>query len=94
MSKIYKGETGYMELLHDVLSYGVEIPNKRTKTKTKAIFDAKFILDEGDFMFSTSRPAPLRLGFEEFWSFLRGELDTKKLEAKGVNFWKPQTSRK
>jgi thymidylate synthase len=93
LDMIYRGEAGYKTLLWKVLNQGVEVRNERTATMTKAIFDAKFVLNEGEFMFSTSRPAPLRLGFEEFWSFLRGELDTKKLEAKGVNFWKPQTSR-
>lgn len=93
MSVTYRGEAGYIALLNDVLQHGVEVRNERTGTLTKALFDAKFVLDGGDFMFSTLRPAPLRLAFEEFWSFIRGELDTKKLEAKGVNFWKPQTSR-
>ena len=93
MSVVYRGEAGYIALLNDVLQHGVEVRNERTRTMTKAIFDAKFVLDEGEFMFSTCRPAPLRLGFEEFWSFLRGDLDTKKLEDKGVNFWRGNTSR-
>jgi thymidylate synthase len=89
----YRAEAGYKTLLWRVLNQGVEVKNERTGTMTKAIFDAKFVLGEGEFMFSTSRPAPLRLAFLEFWSFLLGELDTKKLEDKGVNFWRGNTSR-
>lgn len=88
--KVYKGESGYLNLIWDVLSQGVEIPD-RTGVGTRAIFDAKVVYDS--FPFSTVRPAPLRMAFEEFWMFMRGETQTKVLEEKGINFWKGNTSR-
>ncbi|MNQ89736.1 Thymidylate synthase [compost metagenome] len=35
----------------------------------------------------------MRLAFEELWFFLNGEIQTKKLEEKGINFWTLNTSR-
>jgi thymidylate synthase len=89
----YYGESGYISLIKDILEYGQE-QQDRTQVGTISIFDAKVVYPEGTFgCFSTIRPASLRMSFEELWFFLRGETDTKKLEAKGVNFWKPHTSR-
>lgn len=88
---IYRGEVGYLELLEDVLALGVDIPD-RTGVGCRALFDARWSIEKG-FPFSTVRPAALRLAFEEFWFFLRGETQTKKLEDKGVMFWKGNTSR-
>lgn len=94
MSEIYYGMRGVEDLLHEIVSYGVDVPNKRTGVGTRAIFDAKIILQEGlGFDFVTNRLASPRPAFEEFWFFLRGETDTHILEAKGVNFWKGNTTR-
>ena len=89
----YRGESGYIDMVADVLAKGVEIPD-RTGVGCFAMFDAKIVYDVGAvFPFSTIRPAPLRMAFEEFWMFLRGETQTKVLEDKGINFWKGNTSR-
>lgn len=93
MSKIYIGETGYFDLLSDVLTEGIDVKNERTGHFCRTIFDAKFIIPEGEHFLVTHRPVPLRLAFEEFWFFLRGHTDTKKLEEKGCNFWVGNTSR-
>jgi thymidylate synthase len=91
--RTYYGETGYIRLLKDVLMFG-ESQVDRTRVGTLSLFDAKIIYTEEDFnCFSTVRNCPLKFSFHELWFFLRGETDTKKLEAKGINFWKPQTSR-
>lgn len=91
--KIYRNEDGYMELLADVLKDGVLVPD-RTGVGSIAKFDAKIVYDVDEvFPFSTYRPAPLRLAFEEFWFFLRGKTRTKELEEKGCFFWKGNTSR-
>ena len=93
MSAIYSGEEGYISLLSDVLALGVDIPD-RTGVGTKALFDGKLLFEPGvEFPFSTVRPMPLRLAFHEFWFFLNGETQTKKLEEKGVNFWRGNTSK-
>lgn len=93
LSKLYKNEQGYMALLKDILESGVNIPD-RTGVGSRAIFDAKIVYDVSEvFPFSTVRPAPLRLAFEEFWFFLNGKTQTKELEEKGCYFWKGNTTR-
>lgn len=89
----YYGESGYIQLIKDVLSSGTP-QTDRTGVGTISTFDAKVIYSEDKFgCFSTVRPAALRMAFEELWLFLRGDTDTKKLEAKGIDFWKGNTSR-
>lgn len=89
----YRGEHGYLNLIEDVLDIG-EQQTDRTGVGTLSIFDAKVVYPKDKFgCFSTIKPASLRMAFEELWFFLRGETDTKKLEAKGINFWKGNTSR-
>ena len=90
---VYLGENGYLDLISDILEHGVP-QTDRTGVGTISLFDAKVVYPEDEFgCFSTVKPASLRMSFEELWFFLRGETDTKKLEAKGVNFWKGNTSR-
>ena len=96
-TRIYVGEVGYVELLREVLIKGVSIPD-RTGVGCKSLFGATIIYDKlpdgsTDFAFSTIRSCPLRMAFEEFMFFIRGETNTKLLENKGVHFWKPQTTR-
>lgn len=93
MSRIYTGEGGYIDLVNDVLENGFDIFNERTGHFCRSIFDAKFIIPAGVNFLVTHRPVPLRLAFEEMWFFLRGEMDTKKLEEKGCNFWVGNTRR-
>lgn len=93
MSEIYRNEHGYIRMVGDIMLSGADIPD-RTGVGSRAMFDAKIVYDtDFVFPFSTIRPAPLRMAFEEFWFFLRGETQTKLLEEKGVNFWKGNTSR-
>jgi len=80
-------------LIRDVLENGVKVDDPRTGESTLALFDNKIIVEEGEFPFFTNVLASPRLAFEELWFMLRGETDTKKLEAVGVNFWKGNTSR-
>lgn len=89
----YYGEQGYIQLIKDILASGEE-QTDRTAVGTLSIFDAKVVYPEDTFAcFSTIKPAALRMAFEELWFFLRGETDTKKLEEKGVMFWRGNTSR-
>lgn len=89
----YEGEIGYQQLVYDVLKYGVNTPD-RTGIGCRKIFNAQLLYNVGDeFPFSTIRPAPLRMAFEEFSLFLKGETDTTILESKDINFWKGNTSR-
>lgn len=80
-------------LIRDVLENGVKVDDPRTGESTLALFDSKIVVEEGEFPFFTNVLASPRLAFEELWFMLRGETNTKKLEAVGVNFWKGNTSR-
>lgn len=93
MGEVHYGIRGIEDIIVDVLDYGVEIPNERTGSKTKVIFDSKIVIPETEFPFTTNLLASPRLAFEEMWFFLNGKTDTKELEEKGVNFWKGNTSR-
>lgn len=93
MSLVYRGMRGVDDLLSDVYYGGVEVDNKRTGVKTKAMFDAKVVIEAGDFPFTNNLLASPRLAFEELWFFLNGKTQTKELEEKGVNFWKGNTSK-
>ncbi len=89
---VFYGEYGYVKLVDHILRNGVDVPD-RTGVGSRAIFDAKVIYDEKTFPFSTIKPAATRPAFEEFWFFMRGETQTKKLEEKGINFWVGNTTR-
>ncbi len=90
--KVYEGEVGYLHMIQDILRLGASVPD-RTGVGSIALFDAKVIYREGEFPFSTVRPAPLRMAFEEFWFMMNGKTQTKELEEKGIGFWKGNTSR-
>lgn len=88
----YYGMAGIEDMLQEILDFGAWIPNERTGVMTKVLFDGKITIFD-DFPFVTNMAASPRLAFEEMWFFLNGKTNTKELEAKGVNFWKGNTSR-
>lgn len=89
----YFGESGYMQMIGDVLDKGVDIPD-RTGVGTRAIFDAKVIFNVAEFFpFSTSRLAGLRPALKEFKMFMTGETQTNTLAEQGVKFWVGNTTR-
>lgn len=94
LGKSWYGEKGYIDMIKYTLKNGVEVQD-RTGVGCKKTFNHQVIYDmgNGEFPFSTIRPAPLRMAFEEFWLFMRGQTNTKILEEKGINFWKGNTSR-
>jgi thymidylate synthase len=87
-------EQNYLDLLKEILENGVERQD-RTGVGTKSIFGTrlKFSLADGKIPMITSKKMFARGVIEELLFFLRGETDTKKLEAKNVNIWKGNTSR-
>jgi thymidylate synthase len=91
VSEVYYDAAGVEDLVQEVLDYGVWCKNERTGEMVRSIFDAKIVIEEGDFPFFTNVQASPRLAFEEFWFFINGKTNTKELEAKGVNFWKSNT---
>jgi thymidylate synthase len=90
--QIYYGERGYLQLMADILNKGVDVPD-RTGVGSRALFDAKIVYQADESPFSTVRPLSPKKAFDEFWFFMSGRTQTKALEAKGVNFWKANTSR-
>lgn len=86
-------DTLYRDLLNKVEINGT-VKSNRTGVDTKYLFGHSMAFDvEKTFPLLTSRKMFLRGIFEELMFFLRGQTDTKILEAKGVNIWKKNTSR-
>ena len=87
-------EQNYISLLSKILEHGEDRPD-RTGVGTKSIFGAslRFSLENYTVPIITTKKMFYRGIIEEALFFLRGETDTKKLEAKGVNIWKGNTSR-
>jgi len=84
----------FLELMNDVYTNGVD-KQDRTGVGSRAVFGRllRWDLSQG-FPIITSRKVSLRIAFEETMFFLRGESNTKLLEAKKINIWKGNTSRK
>jgi thymidylate synthase len=87
-------EKAYLDLMKHILENGSE-RSDRTGIGTKSVFGSmlRFSLEEGSFPILTTKQVFYRGAIEEMLFFIRGEMDTKKLEAKGVNIWKGNTSR-
>ena len=81
-------------LLQHILANGSERQD-RTGIGTKSVFGTqlKFSLEDDYIPMLTTKKVFFKGVVEELLSFLRGETDTKKLEAKGVNIWKGNTTR-
>jgi dihydrofolate reductase/thymidylate synthase len=87
-------ERNYLQLIYDVLHEGVEC-NDRTNVGTLSTFgnQIRFSLKNNTLPLLTTKKMFTRGIIEELLWFLRGETDSKTLEAKGVNIWKGNTSR-
>ncbi len=83
----------FLDLLKDVHTNGTD-KTDRTGIGNRAVFGRMLRWDlSAGFPIITTRRVPFRLAFEETMFFLRGQTDTKLLEAKNVNFWKGNTTR-
>jgi len=90
MSKFEKQFLGVME---DILVHGHDRPD-RTGVGSRATWGCNIEIDLAEgFPIITTRKTTARIAFEETWFFLRGEVDTKKLEDKKINIWKGNTTR-
>ena len=87
-------ELEYLKLMDKILTTG-SIRKDRTGVGTIGIFGTqlRFSLENNKVPLITTKKMFYRGIIEELLFFLRGETDTKKLEAKGVNIWKGNTSR-
>jgi thymidylate synthase len=89
-----KEEIKYLRLLEQILQNGDERSN-RTGISTFAIFGTqlRFSLEHNRLPLLTTKRMFTKGIIEELLFFIRGDTDTKKLEEKGVNIWKGNTSR-
>lgn len=87
-------EQAYLDLLEKILDTGSN-KQDRTGVGTTGIFGSqlRFSLANNTLPLLTTKKMFLRGIVEELLFFIRGETDTKKLEDKGVNIWKGNTSR-
>jgi len=87
-------ELGYLNLLEDVLNNGEK---KETRNGiTYSIFGAllRFDVNEGlNFPLLTTKKMFFKGIVEELLWFLRGSVNSKELEERGVNIWKGNSSR-
>lgn len=88
-------ERNYLLLLKNILEFGEE-KSDRTGIGTISTFGSQlgFSLENNSVPLLTTKKMFLKGIIEELLFFLRGETNTKKLEEKGVNIWKENTSRK
>jgi thymidylate synthase len=93
-NKMNKEEQAYLDLMANILENGSE-RSDRTGVGTKSIFGTmlRFDLSNGTLPVITTKKTFYRGAIEEMLFFIRGETDTKKLEAKGVNIWKGNTAK-
>jgi len=90
---INKGELGYLNLMLKIKNHG-EKRNTRSGM-VRSLFGEKLEFDNiyKNFPLLTTKKVYFKGVVEELLFFLRGDTDTKKLEAKGVNIWKGNTSK-
>jgi thymidylate synthase len=88
------GEEGYLDLIRKILMQLNSRPD-RTGIGTYSIFGTqlRFSLENNQIPILTTKKIFIKGVIEELLFFLRGDTDTKKLEAQGVNIWKGNTSR-
>lgn len=92
--KHYYGESGYLQLLKDVLEFGSSLPD-RTGVGRRKLSGCTLTFDMRDgYPAVTHRSTPPRIAFEEFWGFLKGRCDIHTyLSEKEINIWEGNTTR-
>jgi thymidylate synthase len=85
-------EAQYLKLLNKILLKGNKRVTRNGYTLSLFSEELKFSLDDG-FPLLTTKKMFWKGIVEELLFFIRGETDTKKLEDKGVNIWKGNTTR-
>jgi thymidylate synthase len=86
-------EYKYLHLLQDILDKGT-VKTDRTGVGTKSIYGTQLKFDlSKSFPILTTKKVYWKGVVEELLWFIRGETDSKKLEAKGVKIWVGNTTR-
>ena len=86
------GEYQYLVLLKDILKNGERRATRNSETISEFCKHLKFDLRES-FPLLTTKKMFTKGIIEELLFFIRGDIDTKSLEEKGINIWKGNTSR-
>jgi dihydrofolate reductase / thymidylate synthase len=87
------GEHVYLDHMKNILDNGNDRQD-RTGTGTKSVFGGQLRFDiSSSVPILTTKFVPFQLTVKELLFFLRGQTDSKILEAQGVNIWKGNTSR-
>lgn len=86
-------ERSYLELITNILKHG-NIRDDRTGTGTFSTFGPQLTFDiSKSIPVLTTKFVSFKTVLKELLFFMRGETDSKNLEAEGVNIWKANTSR-
>lgn len=88
---IYSSEQQYLQLLEDIISKGEKRATRNAVTLSSFSKELKFSIKDG-FPLLTTKKMFWKGIVEELLFFIRGDIDTKKLEEKGINIWKGNTS--
>jgi thymidylate synthase len=86
-------EQQYLDLLKELLESDSKEDRTGVGTLSKFGHQMRFSLEDGTLPLLTTKKVFFRGVVEELLFFIRGERDSKKLEAKGVNIWRGNTSR-
>lgn len=85
-------EVQYLDLLQNCLENGSYRQTRNAATYSTFNKTISFDLKKG-FPLLTTKKVFMRGIFEELMFFLKGRTDSKELESKGVNIWKPNTTK-
>lgn len=87
-------EQNYLDLLSNILNNG-NVREDRTGVGTIGLFGTqlRFSIDNNVVPILTTRKMFIKAAIEELLMFISGETNTKRLEEKGVNIWKGNTSK-
>ena len=86
-------ESEYLRLLHQLSRFGEKRESRSGTTLSSFGQTLRFDMSGWRVPILTTKKMFLKGIVEELLFFIRGETDTKKLEEKGVNIWKGNTSR-
>ena len=87
-------ETNYLELLETVKKNGIKKETRNGITYSSFGYLLKFDIANNQFPLLTTKKMFFKGIVEELLWFLRGSVNSKELEEKGVNIWKENSSRK
>lgn len=86
------GESQYLDILESVLENGQTLKTRNADTLSEFSKTLTFDLKDGFPLLSTKKMF-FRGIVEEFLFFINGQTDSKILEEKNINIWKPNTTR-